>query len=131
LVNLYLNQSRVGEVTVVDLKGRNRIGAGIELHRALRCLVDEGKQMILLNLAGVTHVDSAGLGEMIASSITIRNRGGVLKVVHLNERLQEVMSLANILSVFEVYDDEATAVASFTEEKSTAPSTLLRMEKTV
>ncbi len=115
MVNLYINQRRVGEVMVLDLKGRVRIGGGtIELHKAIRCLVDEGKTQILLNLAGVTHIDSSGLGELISSHITVGNRGGVIKLAHLTERVQEIMVITKLLTVFDVYDDETEALASFT-----------------
>jgi anti-sigma B factor antagonist len=130
VVNLYLNQNRVGDITVLDLKGRNRIGAGIELHRAIRCLVDEGKNQILLNLSGVIHIDSCGLGELISSAITVRNRGGIIKFAHIAEPLYEVMNISNILSAFDVYEDETSAMASFSDQKA-GSQTVLRLEKAV
>ena len=115
VVNLYINQRRVGEVTVLDLKGRVRIGGGtVQLHKAIRCLVDEGKTQILLNLSDVTHIDSSGLGELISSHISVTNHGGTIKLAHLTERLQELMVITKLLTVFDVYDDEAKALATFT-----------------
>ena len=115
MVSLYINQRRVGEVVVLDLKGRVRIGGGtIELHKAIRCLIDEGKTQILLNLSGVSHIDSSGLGELISSHISVGNRGGVIKLAHLTERLQELMVMTKLLTVFDVYDDEDKALATFT-----------------
>lgn len=114
MVNLYINQRRVGDVTILDLKGRVRMGGGaVELHRAIRCLVDEGKTLILLNLEAVTHIDSIGLGELISSHITVGNRGGVIKLAGLTERLREIMVITKLLTVFDVYDDETKALASF------------------
>ena len=115
MVNLYINERRVGDVTVLDLKGRVRIGGGtLALHKAIHCLVDEGKTQILLNLASVTHIDSSGLGELISSHITLSNEGGEIKLAHLTERLRDLMTITKLLTVFDVYDNEPDAVASFT-----------------
>ena len=117
MINLYINQRREGDVTVLDLKGRLRIGGNtVALHRSIRCLVEEGKTQILLNLAHVTFIDSTGLGELIASHVTVGNKGGEIKLVHLTERLQELMTITKVLTVFDVYDDEPEALASFKGE---------------
>jgi anti-sigma B factor antagonist len=117
VINLYINERRAGDVTVLDLKGRVRIGGGTTcVHKSIRCLVEEGKTQILLNLAGVSHIDSSGLGELIASRITVRNHGGSMKLVHLTERLRDLMTITKLLTVFDVYDSEPEALASFTEE---------------
>ena len=117
MVNLYLNQRRIGEVTVLDLKGRVRIvGSTIALHRSVRCLVDEGKTQILLDLKGVTDIDSGGLGELISSLRTVTNRGGTFKLVHLTEKLRELMSITKLLTVFDISEEESAALDSFTGE---------------
>jgi len=114
VINLYINERRVGDVTVLDLKGRVRVGgSALALHKAIRCLVEEGKTQILLNLSGVVHIDSSGLGELISSHVTLNNRGGVIKLAHLTERLQNLMMITKLLTVFDVYDNEAEALASF------------------
>ena len=113
MVNLYINERREGGVTVLDLKGRVRIGVTTALHEAIRCLVREGKTQILLNLAGVTHVDSTGFGELISSHITLSDQGGAIKLVHLTKRLRDLMTITKLLTVFEVYDNEPDALASF------------------
>jgi anti-sigma B factor antagonist len=114
VVNLYINERRIGIVTILDLKGRVRISGTTALHEAIRCLVREGKTQILLNLAGVTHVDSTGLGELISSHVTLSNKGGEIKLVHLTERLRDLMTITKLLTVFDVYDNEPDALASFT-----------------
>ena len=117
MINLYINERRSGDVTILDLKGRVRIGGGtIALHKAIRVLVEEGKTQILLNLASVSHIDSSGLGELIASHITLRDKGGEIKLIHLTERLRELMTITKLLTVFDVYDDEPEALASFAGE---------------
>lgn len=114
MINLYINQRREGDVTVLDLKGRIRISGGtLVLHKAIRCLVDEGKTKILLNLAGVTHIDSVGLGELISSQVTLSNRGGGIKLIHLTERIRDLMTITKLLTVFDVYDNEPDALTSF------------------
>ena len=117
MINLYINQRREGEVVVLDLKGRVRVaGNTVALHRSVRTLVDEGKTKILLNLAAVTHIDSSGLGELLASHLTVGNRGGELKLAHLTEEIHGLMVITKLLDVFDVYDEEPEALASFTGE---------------
>ena len=117
MINLYINQRREGEVVVLDLKGRVRVsGNTVALHRSVRTLVDEGKTKILLNLAAVTHIDSSGLGELLASHLTVGNRGGELKLAHLTEEMHGLMVITKLLDVFDIYDDEREALTSFTGE---------------
>jgi anti-sigma B factor antagonist len=115
MVNLYIGERRERDITILDLKGRIRISGGtLMLHKAIRCLLDEGKTKILLNLASVTHIDSMGLGELISSHITLANKGAELKLVNLTERVQEVMRITKLLTVFDIYENEPDALASFT-----------------
>src|SRR6185503_2890209 len=94
---------------------RVRIGGGVvELHKAIRTLLNEGKTQILLNLSGVTHIDSSGLGELVSSHISVSNKGGEIKLSHLTDRLRDLMTITKLLTVFDVYDNESEAVASFT-----------------
>jgi anti-sigma B factor antagonist len=114
LINLYIKERQIGDVTVLDLKGRLRVGgATVALHRSFRSLVQEEKIMILLNLTGVTHIDSSGLGELISSHVTVFNKGGEIKLVQLTETLSELMSVTKLLTVFDVYETEADALFSF------------------
>jgi len=115
VVNLYIHERREGNVAVLDLKGRVRISGGtLALHKSIRTLVAEGKTRILLNLAGVTHIDSTGLGELVSSYATLSNKGGQIKLVHLTEQIQDIMTTTKLLTVFDVYDNEPDALASFT-----------------
>jgi anti-sigma B factor antagonist len=117
VINLYINERRVANVTILDLKGRERLrGVTVQLHKSIRCLASEGKTQVLLDLAWVTHIDSSGLGELISSHATLRNKGGALKLLHMTESVRELMTITKLLNVFDVYDDEPEAVDSFVGE---------------
>ena len=117
MFNLYINERRIEDVTVLDLKGRIRSTGGTRgLHKSIRCLVEEGKTSILLNLSQVTHIDSSGLDELVASRVTITNKGGEIKLLHLTEQMREVITTANLSAVFDSYNDEYDAIASFKRE---------------
>ena len=114
MFNLYINERRIEDVTVLDLKGRIRItGETRGLHKFIRRLVEEGKLRILLNLSQVTHIDSSGLNELVASCVTAGNQGGEIKLLHLTEQIREVITRANLLAVFDIYNNEYDAIAGF------------------
>ncbi len=114
MINLYINDRRVGDVTVLDLKGRVRIGGNaVALHKSIRCLIQEEKTMIVLNLAGVTHIDSVGLGELVSGQISALHKGGEIKLVGLTETLRELLRMTKLLGVFDVYERESEALISF------------------
>ena len=117
MFNLYINERRIGDVTVLDLKGRIRSsGRTRGLHKSIRYLVEEGKTRILLNLSQVTHINSSGLDELVASRTTVNNKGGEIKLLHLIEQMREVITTANLSAVFDIYNDEYDAIASFKRE---------------
>ena len=117
MINLYLNERRVDDVTILDLKGRQRIrGATIALHESIRCLAGEGKTQVLLDLAWVKHIDSGALGELVSSHVTLDKKGGALKLMHMTESIHELMTITKVLPIFDVYDDEPEALASFVGE---------------
>jgi anti-sigma B factor antagonist len=117
MINLYLNERQVEDVTILDLKGRERIrGATIALHESIRCLAGEGKIQVLLDLAWVKYIDAGGLGELVASHVTLDEKGGALKLMHMTEGVCELMTITKLLTVFDVYDDEPKALASFVGE---------------
>jgi anti-sigma B factor antagonist len=117
--NLYINERRIEDVTVLDLKGRIRItGRTRGLHKSIRCLVEEGKTRILLNLSQVTHIDSSGLDDLVASCVTAGNQGGEIKLLHVTEQMREVITTANLSALFDIYNNEYDAIASFNREVS-------------
>ena len=112
--NLTITERRNGSVTVLDLSGNIRLGEGnIELHNILRFLVEKGERKVLLNLAEVTYIDSSGLGELVAGYTTLQKNGGELKLLRLTERVNELMVITKLLTVFDVFENEAEAVKSF------------------
>ena len=119
MINLYINQRQIEGVTVLDLKGRERIrGAALALHESIRCLAREGKIQVLLDLAWVKHIDSCGLGELISSHVSLTDKGGTLKLMHLTESVYELMTITKLLTVFDVYEDEPKALADFVGSKT-------------
>jgi|SRR2546428_7347129 len=116
---LNIHERRIGNVTVLDMDGNIRIsGNNVALQKAIRSLVDEGRNQIVLNLARVTYIDSSGLGELISNHVTLTNRGGQIKLLNLTQRLQELMTITKLLPIFDVYRNEPEAVDSFTTNEA-------------
>ena len=111
-VNFKIRQ--VGDVTVMDMTGRIVLGEGsTALREALRDLVTHGDKKILLNLGDVSYIDSSGVGELVAGFTTVTNRGGQLKLLNLAKRVQDLLQITKLYTVFEVHDNEAKALKSF------------------
>lgn len=116
MINLYINQRRNADVTILDLKGRLRVGGNaLALHRSIRSLLLEKETQIILNLAGVSFIDSCGLGELVASQVSVENKGGEIKLVGLTDQLLELFRATRLLSVFDSYANEEEAIQSFAE----------------
>lgn len=112
--NLNIQERRIGDVTVLDMDGNIRIGgSNVALKKAISSLVAEGRNQIVLNLARVAYIDSSGLGELISGHVTLNNKGGQIKLLNLTQRLQELMTITKLLTIFDVYEDESKAVDSF------------------
>lgn len=103
-----------GGVTVVDLSGRMTLGEGCGVIRdTVKRLVESGEKLIVLNLAGVNYIDSAGLGELVGAYATVTNQGGALKLLNVQKYVHEVLQITRLYSVFEAFSDEKEALASF------------------
>ncbi len=114
MAELELKERQAGDVTVLDLSGPVRMGEGsIVLRNATRRLVEEGKKKILLNLGGVNYMDSSGIGELIANYTTISRQGGEVKLLNLTDKIQNLLVITKLLTVFDAYDSEADALNSF------------------
>ena len=108
-------------VTVVDIGGRITLGEGSALLRkTIRELLEEQRTLILLNLADVDYIDSSGIGELVAAFTTLTNQGGQLKLLNLTKRVQDLLQITKLYTVFEVYDNEAHAIRSFSSLAATA-----------
>jgi anti-sigma B factor antagonist len=104
----------VGDVTILDIHGKITIGEGsAEIRNKVRDLLQSGRKKILLNMGDVSYVDSSGIGELVSSFTTVTNAGGQLKLLQLTKKLQELLAITKLLTVFDTYNDEQEAVASY------------------
>ena len=111
---MHIDQRAVGDVVVLDLKGRVTMGEGDELLKdKVNSLVNQGHRKIVLNLAEVPYIDSAGLGEIVRTYTTVSRQGGSLKLLNLTKRITDLLSITKLLTVFETFDSEGEAVRSF------------------
>lgn len=109
-----IEERSVSGITVLDLKGKMLIGEGDEMLREkINSLVESGKNKVLLNLADVPYVDSAGLGEIVRCYTTVSRKDGKLKLLNLTKRIHDLLSITKLLTVFETYENEEDAVKSF------------------
>ncbi len=114
MAELNIRERQAGDVTVIDMEGKITIGEGsVAVRGAIRRLLEEGKKKILLNLAGVSYVDSSGIGELVSSFTTINREGGQLKLLNLTQKIRDLLAITKLLTVFDVYEDEATALNSY------------------
>ena len=105
---------QIGEVTIVDVRGRFTLIEGEAVHELLVDLFRDGRRRVLLNFRDVSYLDSSGLGQLVRGLYTARKNNAELKAVELNARAQEVMHLTNLHQVFPNYEDEQAAMRSFT-----------------
>jgi anti-sigma B factor antagonist len=111
---MQIQERVVGNVTILDLKGKITLGEGDEaLKDKINSLVLQDRRQILLNLAEVPYIDSAGLGEIVRTYTTVSRQGGSLKLVNLTKRITDLLSITKLLTVFETFDAEAEALQSF------------------
>lgn len=113
-MSLTIQPREVSHVSILDINGRIVLGDEIhDLRDAVRGLVAQGKKKIILNLAGVDYIDSSGVGELVGSFTTVRNSGGELKLMNLTQKVHDVLHVTKLYTVFDIKDDEFTAVKSF------------------
>ena len=120
--NIGIKERQIGSVTVLDADGKGRIGlrfggSTVTLPKAVQSLLDEGRNEMLLNLAGVGYIDAGGLGELVSTYITVKEYGGRIKLLNLTEGLRELMKSTKLLSIFDVYSSESEAMDSFAERE--------------
>ena len=111
---MHIEERAVGDVVVLDLKGKITLGEGDELLKdKVNSLVNQGHKKVILNLADVPYIDSAGLGEVVRTYTTVSRQGGSLKLLNLTKRITDLLSITKLLTVFETFDSENEAVRSF------------------
>ena len=113
-MSVKLTTRQVGDVTVIDANGRITLGEGSSTFRdTIKDLTARGNKKLLLNLGDVTYIDSSGIGEMVSGFTSVTNQGGELKLLNLNKRVKDLLQITKLYTVFEVFEDEAAAVRSF------------------
>ena len=111
---MQIDERKVGDVTILDMKGKMTLGDGDEMLRAkVNAIIQAGAKKILLNLGDVPYIDSAGLGEIVRTYTTVSRQGGVLKLLNLTKRIKDLLAITKLLTVFETFDGENEAVKSF------------------
>ncbi len=111
---MQISERESGGVTVLDLSGKVTLGDGDTLLKdKLHSLLHQGKKSVLLNLGQVNYVDSAGLGAIVTAYTTMTREGGSLKLANVTKKLQDLLSITKLLTVFETFDSEDEAVRSF------------------
>ena len=111
---MQIAERAVGDVMVLDLKGKITLGEGDELLKdKVNSLVNQGHKKIILNLAEVPYIDSAGLGEVVRTYTTVSRQGGSLKLLNLTKRITDLLSITKLVNVFETFDAESDAIKSF------------------
>jgi anti-sigma B factor antagonist len=113
-MSLKISERQVGAVTVLDLGGRLVLGEETSsLREKLKSLVNDGRKKVLLNMKDVNYMDSSGLGTLVGGFATVSGHQGQLKLVHLNNKVHDLLRMTKLLTVFEAFGDEQKAMASF------------------
>lgn len=109
-----IEKRKKGDVLILDLKGKILIGEGIEeLREAINTAVKEKESKLLLNFADVPYLDSTGLGEVVRAYTSVKKEGGVVKIINLTNKVRDLLSVTKLITVFETFEEEDKAIASF------------------
>jgi anti-sigma B factor antagonist len=113
-VTMKASTRQVSGVTIVDMNGRITLGEGsVILREAVKDLIAKGQKKILLNLGDVTYIDSSGIGELVSAFTSVRNQGGELKLLNLTKKVHDLLQITKLYTVFDIKDDETSAVQSY------------------
>ena len=113
-MSMKVSTRQVDGITILDLSGRITLGEGsVQLRDSVRDLLAKGQKKILLNLGDVNYIDSSGIGELVSAYTTVRNQGGELKLLNLTRKVHDLLQITKLYTVFDVKDDEASAIASY------------------
>lgn len=109
-----ITERKNGDVTILDVEGKILLGEGdVQLKRKIDELLEKNETKLLVNLANVPYMDSGGLGEIVRSYTTVKRSGGDLKLLNATKRISDLLTITKLITVFEIYEDEAAAVAGF------------------
>jgi anti-sigma B factor antagonist len=109
-----ISNRQTADVTILDVSGRVVAGETALLRESIRNLIGDGETHIILNLAQVPYIDSAGIGELVSALVAVRRQSGCLGLLSLTRRVRDILGIVKLLTVFQVFDNEAEALASFT-----------------
>jgi anti-sigma B factor antagonist len=109
-----ISNRQIADVTILDVSGRVVAGEAALLRESIRNLIACGEKNIVLNLAEVPYIDSAGIGELVSALVAVRRQSGCLGLLHLSRRVRDVLEIVKLLTVFQVFANEAEALAAFT-----------------
>ena len=113
-MSLKITNREMGPIMVVNLSGRLTLGdASAHLRQTLKDLIDSGKKKIVLNLGEVGYIDSSGLGELVSGFTTVQKNGGELKLSNLTQKVNDLLTVTKLYTVFEIHNDEDAALKSF------------------
>jgi anti-sigma B factor antagonist len=122
-MSIEISAREANGVVIIDVSGRITLGEGASvLRNAIRDLTSRGHNKILLDLDHVTYIDSVGLGMLVSGFTTVRSQGGQLKLLNLTRSVKDLLTITKLVTIFEVYDDEASAIRSFCAVSSAAPA---------
>jgi anti-sigma B factor antagonist len=111
---MQISERTSGSATIVDLTGALHLGPATErLNDKINSLLQQDRKQIILNLEEVTSVDSGGLGELVRTHMTVKNKGGAVKISNLPKRVQDLLVMTRLVTVFDTFDTESAAIESF------------------
>jgi anti-sigma B factor antagonist len=114
MADINITERQAGDITILDLDGKVTIGEGsVALRSTIRRVLGEGKNKLILNLGRVGYIDSSGIGELVSSFTAVSKEGGTLKLLNLTEKIQDLLAITKLLTVFDVFENEGEALSSF------------------
>ncbi|HEU4388875.1 MAG TPA: STAS domain-containing protein, partial [Blastocatellia bacterium] len=114
VIRMNIQEHAINDITVLDLDGNFVIGRHGQFRKHVSDNIEAGGRRLILNLAKVAYIDSSGLGELVSCYTAMQSVGGTLKLIHLNDRLNKILVLTKLITVFETFDSESAAISSFT-----------------
>ena len=114
MAELNISERQAGDITILDMDGKVTIGEGsVALRSTIRRLLGDGKKKILLNLGNVGYIDSSGIGELVSSFTAVNKESGSLKLLNLTQKIQDLLAITKLLTVFDVFENEGEALSSY------------------